>query len=733
MSDAKMQIIIDGNAQGATNATHQAESAISKLTGTLKNMAIGGGALVLAKKGFDMLVDGMKSTIEFTKQCIDEAGQQESALVKLNAILKATNQYTDENSAALVENSKALQDKTTYTDEEVLASEAQLAIYKLTKDQMLEATTVITDMAAAMGTDLGSATSLVGKAMEGITTPLRRFGIILDENRLKTEGASYVLDELRSRFQGVAEAAANTADGLKKQIGNQLGELKETIGAAFLPTLKTLMEEFLHGTPIIDNFGKVIGNTKSPLERLQEFAKTAAENIKVLLDIMMNADYTSVKEGFEGISKAIGVLAGNEGVEGLTSKYQNLVDWIGKVVGGLDKSILVVGINIQIVNLFAKAIQEVLQGLNTWTIVMLDMIPALKGDQDAITRIRQELDDWTNSNKNVETAFNKLIDTSGAFINGIDEATPKVQSLSEEMFELKEAGRQVNLDAAATSIKAAGEAAGIAEGEIDSLTKTLWALYNINQGITEATWSFEDAVKNAEKVMKDKTSTDREQQEAIFGVQNALENVQLEYEKARASGELTIGMQGNVQQSFIETGIKAMAMGFMTRSEFDLMAAGLGINRKFISSELAIFGADVDTSILKTHGLKAAIDAITSKDIYINTYHTDWYSMAEVKPGEGNFKAQKSQQSGGLARNTGFIPDLGMIGVKDEAYIPAYIVRAIKENKGSFMGLDTQGGGSVSNYFNISELVVREEADVQKIAKDLYNMQVSSLRGAGIR
>jgi len=41
------------------------------------------------------------------------------------------------------------------------------------------------------------------------------------------------------------------------------------------------------------------------------------------------------------------------------------------------------------------------------------------------------------------------------------------------------------------------------------------------------------------------------------------------------------------------------------------------------------------------------------------------------------------------------------------------------------------GGGEVNNYFQISQLIVREEADVQRIARELYTMQQMRLRGAG--
>ena len=49
-------------------------------------------------------------------------------------------------------------------------------------------------------------------------------------------------------------------------------------------------------------------------------------------------------------------------------------------------------------------------------------------------------------------------------------------------------------------------------------------------------------------------------------------------------------------------------------------------------------------------------------------------------------------------------------------------------------GATTSGGGdtNVVNHFHIAELVVREEADVKKISRELYNMQKSKSRSKGV-
>ena len=51
---------------------------------------------------------------------------------------------------------------------------------------------------------------------------------------------------------------------------------------------------------------------------------------------------------------------------------------------------------------------------------------------------------------------------------------------------------------------------------------------------------------------------------------------------------------------------------------------------------------------------------------------------------------------------------------------------------GGGAGAEISGGTTITNRFEIASLVVREEADVKKISRELYNMQKSKSRGKGV-
>jgi predicted N-acetyltransferase YhbS len=50
----------------------------------------------------------------------------------------------------------------------------------------------------------------------------------------------------------------------------------------------------------------------------------------------------------------------------------------------------------------------------------------------------------------------------------------------------------------------------------------------------------------------------------------------------------------------------------------------------------------------------------------------------------------------------------------------------------SFAGSYDGAAGGISNNFNIASLIVREEADINKIADALYRMQRRNARGMGV-
>jgi len=123
----------------------------------------------------------------------------------------------------------AIQKRTVYGDEAVLAEMAYGRNLGITTDKLQEATTAAVGLAAKYKLDLKSAMMLVGRASQGQTQMLTRYGIVLDETLTDTEKFDELLRLGASSFH-LAEAATQDLAGRSKQLANRWGDLKESLG-----------------------------------------------------------------------------------------------------------------------------------------------------------------------------------------------------------------------------------------------------------------------------------------------------------------------------------------------------------------------------------------------------------------------------------------------------------------------------------------------------------------------
>jgi len=117
------------------------------------------------------------------------------------------------------------------------------------------------DLAAGKQMNLKNAAEIVGKVAQGNVSILTRYGITLE----KGATAGEALAELQMRFAGQAEAYGQSLEGAEKRTDIAIGNIKETIGGAFLPVMTELklqvaeqLEEML---PTIEDFAERMGET----------------------------------------------------------------------------------------------------------------------------------------------------------------------------------------------------------------------------------------------------------------------------------------------------------------------------------------------------------------------------------------------------------------------------------------------------------------------------------------
>ena len=116
------------------------------------------------------------------------------------------------------------------------------------------------DVSAGSGKSLSSVVTALSRASQGQFTALRRLGIPLDENIIKTKDFDAVLRILAQTFGGQADVAANTAEGRMRRLGVAVDEAKESIGAALLPAIEAILPKLIGLAQWVEkNSGLIVG------------------------------------------------------------------------------------------------------------------------------------------------------------------------------------------------------------------------------------------------------------------------------------------------------------------------------------------------------------------------------------------------------------------------------------------------------------------------------------------
>lgn len=151
-----------------------------------------------------------------------------------------------------------MQNVTNFEDDQLLALMAKMgAAFKLSTEDVRALTPSLLDFTeafSATGMTAESAFDLMGRALNGHTEMLGRYGIELDKTRLEMEGVSYLVETLGKDYGGTAAALAD----LRTQNRNAWGDIKETVGGMlaeiFNPLLKgvkALMDGFNSLSPVM--------------------------------------------------------------------------------------------------------------------------------------------------------------------------------------------------------------------------------------------------------------------------------------------------------------------------------------------------------------------------------------------------------------------------------------------------------------------------------------------------
>jgi hypothetical protein len=195
-----------------------------------------------------------------------------------------------------------------------------------------ELLTLSLDASAATGKDLTAVSTAIGKAYDGNFTALKKLGVPLDENIIKTKDFKAAQEALTMQFGGAAAANASTYSGRLQILKVRFDEMVEAIGYRVLPKLGQLLDYVDKLIKIMDDrgLGGVISELGTKLKRFIDPATALSDVLK---------KNTSDSKSFLDNMKQGGVNAINFGssVLNLGGKVLGLSFNIGKLKTDTDK------------------------------------------------------------------------------------------------------------------------------------------------------------------------------------------------------------------------------------------------------------------------------------------------------------------------------------------------------------------------------------------------------------
>jgi len=196
------------------------------------------------------------------KSMVISYAESEKAVSLLTVAYKNLGNFTQKDIQEQISFASELQKTTKYTDEQVMAVQTQLITYGLYGEKLKAATVATLDLAVKTGST-ETASKLMGKAFQGQTDTLARYGLKIDENIKGGAKFDAVLKLVQDRMGGMAAAEGETLLGQIARMNNAFDDLKENIGGLIAPWV-------ISG----------LGNIKTAIEAITGLFASPADKIK---------------------------------------------------------------------------------------------------------------------------------------------------------------------------------------------------------------------------------------------------------------------------------------------------------------------------------------------------------------------------------------------------------------------------------------------------------------------
>lgn len=319
-------------------AQQKTVSFVNKANNRFLGLAKGIGRATLAVTGLAgaFSIVGMKrfasEAMELANAQVEAETKLENALRNVDAIAAGGSKSIKAAKRELLDVASQIQKIGVIGDEVTIAGMQQLATYGLTEKQIAKLAPGLTDMLAqqkglnASQEDAVNYAKALGRAMNGSTAGLSRYGVVMSEAEKKAfemanqeERAVMLADMLQKRVGGVNAELAKTPAGQIQQTKNAWGDMMEELGKKLLPIkaqLYSFVGEYIPSiqaaaTGLLDKLGPKIEQFLAYLKAHEGDIKAGlAEVKKVLMTVWNTALKPLLKFVVEHASTIVKVIAG---------------------------------------------------------------------------------------------------------------------------------------------------------------------------------------------------------------------------------------------------------------------------------------------------------------------------------------------------------------------------------------------------------------------------------------
>ena len=339
-----IKLNIDGKEQIVTASTNVKDLANQLGIAKTKGEAFR-DALVISTQitqGISNLTSGLQQLTGIMQQYTQAAAVQEQAEVQVATVMRQRMNATDEEIQSIKDLASAQQELGIIGDEVQLAGVQQIATFLNEKSSIEALLPAMNDLLAQQhgynvsSQDAVAVANLMGKAMQGQTSALKRVGITFtaaQEQILKfgdeSQRAATLAQVITDNVGHMNSELAKTDAGKAKQLSNTIGDIKEQVGALFSSVEPAIVAVAELGLAM-----NAVGTTVTAIRTVT----LAIRNLGLVtrLTSAVQAAFTAVTtaSGTASAGAAVGVTALGVAIRGLM-----IATGVGAVIAGLSFAI----------------------------------------------------------------------------------------------------------------------------------------------------------------------------------------------------------------------------------------------------------------------------------------------------------------------------------------------------------------------------------------------------------